>query len=162
IDDLRKQGAGIFYVSHRLEELGRIADRVTVLRDGALVGTRRMSEVNRTELIRMMVGRELDAIAVRRSRVAPHPNPPPQGGRGPIDGDVILQTQDLGCRASGVSGVSIEVHAGEILGLAGLVGAGRTELAHILFGLTPADDGTILLNGAPVVVDSPACATALG
>jgi rhamnose transport system ATP-binding protein len=147
IGDLRGQGVGILYVSHRLEELARIADRVTVLRDGAVVGTRRTTEVTRSELIRMMVGRELEAVYPKVATAV---------------GEVVLSTHRLGCRASGVADVSLHVRAGEILGLAGLVGAGRTELARVLFGLTPADEGEILLRGKPVVIDSPARAAELG
>src|SRR5262249_62428836 len=101
-------------------------ERVTVLRDGAVAATRPMSEVSRAELIRLMVGRELSAVFPKTAV--------------PV-GDVRLETRNLGCRASGVCGVSITVRAGEIVGLAGLVGAGRTELARVLFGLTPADQG---------------------
>jgi rhamnose transport system ATP-binding protein len=147
IGDLKARGAGIVYVSHRLDELPEIADRVTALRDGALVGTRPMAGTTRTDLIRMMVGRELSAVFPKAEV--------------PI-GDVVLETRDLGCRESGVSGVSLAVRAGEILGLAGLVGAGRTELARVLFGLTPADGGEIRLRGKPVHIDSPAAAVALG
>ncbi|HEY1375369.1 MAG TPA: sugar ABC transporter ATP-binding protein, partial [Gemmataceae bacterium] len=143
IRDLTARGAGVVYVSHRLDELPRIADRVTALRDGQLVGTRPVAEVSRAELIRMMVGRDLEAVFPKRAV--------------PI-GDVVLETRNLGCRESGVSGVSLTVRAGEILGLAGLVGAGRTELARVLFGLTPADAGEILVRGRPVRVDSPAAA----
>jgi rhamnose transport system ATP-binding protein len=147
VRDLRARGVGVVYVSHRLDELPRIADRVTALRDGALVGTRPMNEVTRGELIKMMVGRDLAAVYPKVE--VPH-------------GDVLLETRDLGCSASGVRGVSLSVRAGEILGLAGLVGAGRTELARVLFGLTPADAGEIRLRGRPVVVDSPSRAVGLG
>jgi rhamnose transport system ATP-binding protein len=147
IGDLKARGVGIIYISHRLEELPRIADRVTALRDGVLVGTRRMSEVSRAELIRMMVGRELSAVF---PKVTAEP------------GDVVLEVSGLGCEASGVRGVDLSVRAGEVVGLAGLVGAGRTELARVLFGLTPADSGDVRLRGRPVVVDSPARAVALG
>ena len=138
---------GIIYISHRLEELPQVADRVTALRDGALVGTRRMDEVSRAELIRMMVGRELSAVFPKITV--------------PL-GDVVLDVRGLGCRASGVRDVSLHVRAGEILGLAGLVGAGRTELARVLFGLTPADAGEIRLRGRVVTIDSPRRAIALG
>ncbi|MFI5454129.1 MAG: sugar ABC transporter ATP-binding protein [Isosphaerales bacterium] len=147
IRDLKSQGVGTIYISHRLEELPQVADRVTALRDGVLVGTRRMEEVSRGELIRMMVGRELSAV-FPKSFVEP--------------GEVILEVRGLGCRAAGVQEVDLKVRAGEILGLAGLVGAGRTELARVLFGLTPADSGLIRLRGRPVVIDSPARAVALG
>jgi len=144
---LRQQGAGIVYISHRLDELYELADRVTVLRDGNSVATRPMREVDRPELIRLMVGREITAVFPKREVAL---------------GDVLLELRGLGCRDSGVRGVSLQVRAGEILGLAGLVGAGRTELARVLFGLTPADQGEILLAGKRVSVRSPAQAVDLG
>jgi rhamnose transport system ATP-binding protein len=147
IAELKAQGAGIIYISHRLEELPRVADRVTALRDGVLVGTRAMAEVSRGELIRMMVGRELSAV-FPKTFVEP--------------GDVVLETRGLGCRSAGVRNVSLQVRAGEILGLAGLVGAGRTELARVLFGLTPADSGEVRLRGRTVTIDSASRAVALG
>jgi rhamnose transport system ATP-binding protein len=147
IRDLRGHGVGIIYISHRLDELFQVTDRVTVLRDGSVVQTRPLAEVDRAELIRLMVGRQLTAIFPKQE-VEP--------------GDVVLELRGLGCRAGGVSNVSLSVRAGEILGLAGLVGAGRTELARILFGLTPADAGTICLRGRSVVIDSPARAVEHG
>lgn len=147
IRELKGQGVGIIYISHRLEELPQVADRVTALRDGSLVGTRTMGSVGRSDLIRMMVGRELSAVF-----------PKVEVPRG----DVVLEVEGLGCRESGVQGVSLSVRSGEILGLAGLVGAGRTELARVLFGLTPADAGTIRLRGEPVAIDTPARAVELG
>jgi rhamnose transport system ATP-binding protein len=147
IGELRRQGVGMIYISHRMEELTQIADRVTVLRDGRLVVTRPMAELSRSELIRLMVGRELSSV---------FPKVDVELGR------IVLETRGLGCKPSGVQDVSISVRAGEILGLAGLVGAGRTELARVLFGLTPADAGEIILNDAPVHVDSPAGAVELG
>ncbi len=145
--DLRERGVAMIYISHRLDELSRIADRVTVLRDGTRVGTRPITGVDRAELIRLMVGRELSAVFPR------------------IDvsrGDVVLEARDLSCSASGISNVNLSVRAGEILGIAGLVGAGRTELANVLFGITPADWGQILLRGTPVSIDTPARAVELG
>ena len=106
-----------------------------------------MEEVSRGDLIRMMVGRELSAV-FPKTFVEP--------------GEVVLEVEDLGCRAAGVRNVSLSVRAGEILGLAGLVGAGRTELARVLFGLTPADTGEVRLRGRPVAIDSPTRAAALG
>ncbi|HZW29759.1 MAG TPA: sugar ABC transporter ATP-binding protein [Isosphaeraceae bacterium] len=147
IGELKAQGVGLIYISHRLEELPRVADRVTALRDGAKVGTRPMAAVTRGELIRMMVGRELSAV---------FPKVPVEPG------EVVLEARGLGNRAAGVHDVDLSVRAGEILGLAGLVGAGRTELARILFGLTPADAGEIRLRGRPVAIDSPARAVDLG
>jgi rhamnose transport system ATP-binding protein len=147
IRELRGQGVGMIYISHRMEELSQIADRVTVLRDGRHVATRPMAELSRSELIRLMVGRELSSVFPK------------------VDvklGPTVLETRSLGCRASGVHDVSLSVRAGEIFGLAGLVGAGRTELARVLFGLTPADTGEILLSGKAVRVENPARAVELG
>ncbi len=147
VHDLRRSGIGVIYISHRLEEIFALADRVTVLRDGASVGTHPVAALNETELIRMMVGRELAPIA------APSAAPP---------GAVVLSVRGLGCTASGVRDVTFDLRAGEILALAGLVGAGRTELARILFGLTPADSGSITLHGEQVALRSPAAAVAQG
>jgi rhamnose transport system ATP-binding protein len=147
IRDLRSRGVGMIYISHRLEELPRVADRVTVLRDGAVVGTRPIDQADRAELIRMMVGRSLDAI-FPKVHVTP--------------GDIVLEARSLGSRSAGVRDMSLGVRAGEILGIAGLVGAGRTELARVLFGLEPADSGEILLRGQLVRIDNPAVAVRLG
>jgi rhamnose transport system ATP-binding protein len=147
IRDLRGQGVGMIYISHRLEELFQVADRVTVLRDGRAVATRPIAEVDRAELIRLMVGRDLTAVFPKHQVTL---------------GEVILELRGVGCRDAKVQGVNLNVRAGEILGLAGLVGAGRTELARILFGLTPADAGQIRLRGQPVVIRSPAHAVELG
>ena len=147
VRDLKKHGVGIIYISHRLEELPQVADRVTALRDGSLVGTRAMGEVDRSTLIRMMVGRELSSV-FPKVEVA--------------KGDVVLDVKGLNCRASGVHDVSFQVREGEMLGLAGLIGSGRTELARVLFGLTPADSGSIVLDGEPVTVDSPGKAVEMG
>ena len=145
--ELVGQGVGIVYISHRLPEVLRIANRVTVLRDGALVATRDVAGLDEAELIRLMVGRELTAVFPKR--------PVPRGG-------VALEARGLGCAASGVRDVSFRLHAGEILGLAGLVGSGRTELARVLFGLTPADGGEIVLGGQAARVDSPGGAVSRG
>ena len=147
IRELKGQGVGMIYISHRLEELPQIADRVTVLRDGAYVGTEPMAGVDRAKLIRMMVGRELSTVFPKVEVKI---------------GEVVLEMQNLGCESAGVRGVSMKVRAGEIVGLAGLVGAGRTELARVLFGLTPADSGRITLRGKDVMIDSPARAVEHG
>jgi rhamnose transport system ATP-binding protein len=144
---LRAQGVGIIYISHRLEELPLIADRVTVLRDGRTVDTQPMASVDRAMLIRMMVGRDVTTLYPKRDV--------------PL-GDPVLRLTQLGCDATGVRNVSLDVRAGEIVGLAGLVGAGRTELARTLFGITPATTGTIEIGGRRVQVTSPAAAMALG
>jgi rhamnose transport system ATP-binding protein len=143
IRELRARGVGIIYISHRLEELPLIADRVTVLRDGHTIDTRLMKDVDRQELIRLMVGRELSTVFPKREV--------------PI-GEVVLELRSVGNQAAGVRKVDLTVRAGEIIGLAGLVGAGRTELARTIFGLTPADEGEILLHGERVNITSPAAA----
>lgn len=147
VRDLRAQGVGVIYISHRLEEIFALADRVTVLRDGESVGTNPIDSINESSLIAMMVGREVAQIY-----------PPSESA----PADLALSLQNLGCTASGVRDISLEVRAGEIVGLAGLVGAGRTELARILFGLTPADAGEIRLAGQPVRIGSPREAIAHG
>jgi rhamnose transport system ATP-binding protein len=147
IGELRAQGVGMIYISHRLEELPLIADRVTVLRDGKTIETREMSEVDRPTLIQLMVGRELSAVFPKRSV--------------PL-GEPVLELRGVGSEEAGVRDVTLSVRAGEIVGLAGLVGAGRTELARTLFGLTPADRGEILVRGRPVSIREPADAIAEG
>ncbi len=147
VRDLRASGVGIIYISHRLEEIFEIADRVTVLRDGESVGTADVSTINEASLIKMMVGREVAAIY------------PPAEGQ---PGDTVLSLKDLSCLASKIHHIGFDVRAGEIFGLAGLVGAGRTELARVLFGITPADGGEIILNGKPVHLHSPDDAVAQG
>jgi rhamnose transport system ATP-binding protein len=153
VRELRARGVSVIYISHRLEEIFALADRVTVLRDGASVATRSVKNsgeagaLTESELIQLMVGREVS-----------HIYPPPEGK----PGGVILSSKKLGCAATGVNGVSLEVRAGEIVGLAGLVGAGRTELARVLFGLTPADVGEIHLQGRRIVIRSPQDAVSHG
>jgi rhamnose transport system ATP-binding protein len=147
VRDLRANGVGVIYISHRLEEIFALADRVTILRDGQSVGTNRVDEIDETAMIRLMVGREVTAMY-----------PPPQSA----PGAVVLALAGLGCAANGLHGVKCEVRAGEVVGLAGLVGAGRTELAQTLFGLTPADAGEIQLAGQSVRIDCPRAAVTLG
>jgi rhamnose transport system ATP-binding protein len=140
IAELKAQGVGIIYISHRLEEISRIADRVTVLRDGEAIATREARQLDRAEMIQLMVGRSVNAVFPKREVQ---------------QGEVVLALRGVGSRAAGVSNVSIELCAGEILGMAGLVGSGRTQLAETLFGLTPADSGEILIQGQRVVIGSP-------
>ena len=132
----------MIYISHRLEELPEIADRVTVLRDGRTIDTREVAG-----------GRPRRAD--RSSWWGASWTPSSPSGRSTA-GEVVLELRGLGSRAAGVSGVSLQVRAGEIFGLAGLVGAGRTELARALFGLEPVDEGELLLRGRPVRFSSPA------
>ncbi len=153
VRDLRMAGVGVIYISHRLEEIFRLADRVTVLRDGETVETRQVaapsgeSSLSEMDLIRMMVGREV-------SRLFPPAEAQPR--------EVVLGVRGVHCRAGGIHNVTFDVRAGEILGLAGLVGAGRTELARVLFGITPADSGEIQLDGRRVEIRSPRQAVEAG
>ncbi len=147
VRELRQAGTGVIYISHRLEEIFALADRVTVLRDGESVGTEPVAGLTETQLIQRMVGREVTQLF------------PPSEGKA---GDVVLSLREVGCRASGVRGVNLEVRSGEVLGLAGLVGAGRTELARVVFGLTPADTGEIRLDGRLIAPTSPKEAIELG
>ena len=140
VRELRQSGVGVIYISHRLEEIFALADRVTVLRDGESVGTFPVDGMTEANLIRLMVGREMTQIY-----------PPAESA----PGAVVLELNGVGCSRSGVRDVTFEVRAGEVFGLAGLVGAGRTELARILFGLTPADAGTIRLHGKLIAPASP-------
>jgi rhamnose transport system ATP-binding protein len=146
VRQLRASGAAIVFISHRLEELFALADRVTTLRDGAYVGTRAMADVTTEDLIRMMVGRTLDELFPKQSVDA---------------GDVVLAVDRLSVEGS-FSDVSFELRRGEILGLAGLIGAGRTNVARALFGVEPATAGTITLDGHVVSIRSPNTAMALG
>jgi len=143
---LRERGVGIVYVSHRLREIFALADRVTVLRDGACIGTRPISEVTEAALISMMVGRSIDQLFPKVD--APR-------------GRTLLELRNLSYRRA-VRHVSLTVQQGEILGIAGLVGSGRTELALTIFGITPATSGEILVDGKPVVIDGPRVARDLG
>jgi rhamnose transport system ATP-binding protein len=145
VNDLRARGVGIVYISHRLEELRGFADRVTVLRDGESVGTRPMKDVGLPELIRLMVGREITQVFPKREVAK---------------GDVLLELR--GVSGPGVRDVTLDVRAGEIVGLAGLVGAGRTELARVLFGLAPATSGAIRVAGREVSIRRPSDAVDLG
>jgi rhamnose transport system ATP-binding protein len=140
VRDLRTEGVGVVYISHRLEEIFALADRVTVLRDGESVGTNPVDGLSEAQMIRLMVGRDVETIY-------------PAADQEP--GEMVLEVKDLACAESGLEGVSFQVRAGEVFGLAGLVGAGRTELARVLFGITPADGGSVFLNGKLLEIRSP-------
>ena len=143
---LRDRGVGIIYVSHKLPEISELADRVTVLRDGARIDTRPIDDVTEQSLVAMMVGRDIAQL---------FPKPVPQIG------DVVLKVDGLAF-GDRVKGISFDLRRGEILGIAGLVGSGRTELALTLFGITPATTGTIELDGRRVTITSPRQARDLG
>ncbi|MHC4622790.1 MAG: sugar ABC transporter ATP-binding protein [Planctomycetota bacterium] len=135
---LRLQGVGIIYISHRLEEVMRLTDRVTVLRDGRSMGTQPAHQLNQRELIRWMVGRDIKDHFHRPAVRA---------------GEAALQVEHL--RSARIHGVSFELHYGEVLGLAGLVGSGRTELARALFGIDAVVEGQIRVDGRMVVIRGP-------
>jgi ABC-type sugar transport system ATPase subunit len=150
IRDLKFSGVGIVYVSHRLTEVLDIADRITVLRDGRTVGTVRAHEVAEADLAQMMVGRKVEG--------APNAAGPAMSTS---DGEVLLEAIAL-ARPPRLKPVDLEIRAGEIVGVFGLVGAGRTRLARTLFGLEPATEGTLRIAGESVRVTSPADAIARG
>jgi L-arabinose transport system ATP-binding protein len=145
VERLRDQGVGIIYVSHRIREILRLADRVAVLRDGALVAVRPAHETNEAELVRLMVGRPLSAVFDHQSHAQP---------------EVVFRVEGLTNRH--LHDVSFEVHRGEVVGLAGLVGAGRTELAKALFGSDRITSGHISVEGRRIRPRAPRDAIAAG
>jgi ribose transport system ATP-binding protein len=141
IGRLKARDVGIIYISHRLEELQGVADRVTVMRDGRHVETRPMAGTTVADLIRLMVGRALEEEFPPRESSAP--------------GRVALRVEGL--RRRGIlHGIDLEIREGEVLGIAGLMGSGRTELLRALFGADPVDSGRVLLDGTAIVLGSPA------
>jgi inositol transport system ATP-binding protein len=140
IRDLRRQGVAIIYISHKMDEVFRIADTITVLRDGRYVATHQAADLDRDRLIALMVGREL------LTTESPSATPAP--------GEVALEVRGL-TQPGSFRQVSFRVRRGEILGIAGLMGAGRTELASALVGLAPAASGEIRAGGRPVRIASP-------
>lgn len=146
LKELVEQGKSIIYISHRMEEIYRIADELSVFRDGQYVGTYLPGEINREQLIVKMVDRELKEIYPKRT-----PNP----------GEEVLRVEGMS-RAKEFSRISFSLHKGEILGLAGLMGSGRTELVETVFGIHRADAGELYINGKKTVVNSPKKAIAHG
>ncbi len=143
---LRQQGVAVLFISHRMEEVFEIADRVTILRDGRWISTQPRSELTPASAIRGMVGRKVVELFKRNRHEL---------------GPVRLAVKDLG-REGVFNGITFELHAGEVLGFAGLVGARRTDVGLALFGIAPADDGAIVLEGKPVTVTNPKQAMSLG
>jgi ribose transport system ATP-binding protein len=135
IDDLRRRGVSVIYISHRLREVKRLADRVVVLRDGANAGQLARSEISHDAMVRLMVGRDIAQFYARGTHAA---------------GDTVLEIRDLVTRSWPQHRVSFLVRRGEIVGMAGLVGAGRTELLRAIFGVDPPLSGAILLDGKPL------------
>lgn len=146
--NLKEKGVGMIYVSHRMEEIFNISDRITVLRDGKLVGSRNTVETNNNELVKMMVGREII-------------NHYPQWKFSQEDKKVKLEVKNLNVKDK-LKDISFELHSGEILGIAGLMGAGRSELAKSLFGVEKIESGTIRIDNMPVSIRSPKNAIDLG
>lgn len=141
IERLKAKQVSIIYISHRMEELFRISDRVTIIRDGAYVGTKKTSETNANELVAMMVGRELESFYARDYNDLEH-------------AETALEVKNLTCEGV-FSDISFRVRKGEILGFAGLVGAGRSEIMECIFGARKYQSGTILLNGKEVRFTTP-------
>ncbi len=146
IASMRSRGVGIIYISHRLGEVFQVAQRVTVLRDGKLVGTLPIADASEDVLVRMMVGRDLSRLFTQAA---------------PTDAPVRLEVRGLSRRGR-LDDVSLTVRGGEIVGLAGLVGAGRSELARCLFGADRFNAGEILLDGEPAAIRTPGDAVNLG
>ena len=141
IRDLREKNMGIVYISHRMDEIKVITDRVTVMRDGAYVGTLITKDSTKDDIINMMVGRVIYEDPKTQSMV-------------PKDAPVVLKVENLNAGKM-VQDVSFELHKGEILGFSGLMGAGRTETARALFGADPIDSGNIYINGKKVTINTP-------
>lgn len=135
---LKAQNKAIVFISHKLDEIFKVADRITVLRDGEYIGTKRREELDKESLIAMMIGRELNGVYERREKHI---------------GEPILEVENLG-RTGKIKDISFSLRRGEILGIAGLMGAGRTELAEAIFGLNPSDSGRLLIDGKEVRIRS--------
>ena len=146
IRSLRAKGKGIIYITHKMNELFEIADEFSVFRDGKYIATKLSTEVTRDDIIKMMVGREITQMFPKQEV--------------PI-GEVVLSIRNLSLKGV-FSDISFDVRAGEIVGMAGLVGSGRSNVAETLFGVTPATSGTVHINGKQVLIDTPAKALAAG
>jgi ribose transport system ATP-binding protein len=143
---LQAKGVGIIFITHRLEEIFEIADQVTVMRDGKTVGTRQIDQVDRADVVRMMVGRDLsDMFATKDTEI----------------GSPLLEVQHLSTPEF-LDNISFTLHQGEIVGLFGLLGSGRTDLARALFGVGPIPSGQVRIGGYPLAMRSPADSTRVG
>jgi len=147
IDELKQKGVSIIYISHRMDEIKQISDRVTILRDGEFVGTRDTKDVQIDEIIQMMIGR----VTYEQPKEVSHV---------PADAPVVLRVEGLSSKD--VDNVSFDLRKGEILGLAGLMGAGRTEVARLIFGADKKSSGEIYINGKKVNIRSPGDAVRYG
>lgn len=137
VRDLKEKGTSVLYISHRLEEVFDLADRVTVLRDGKHMGTYMKEDLNRSKLISLMVGREIEYERI--------------SGKGEMSQEILLEVEDLS-KEGNYKDINFVLHKGEILGITGLVGAGRTELCESFFGLLKPDKGNIIYEGKPVKI----------
>ncbi|MDQ6669692.1 MAG: sugar ABC transporter ATP-binding protein [Chloroflexota bacterium] len=146
VRELTAHGRAVLFISHALEEVFEIANRVTVLRDGKLVTTADVGDLDRPALVRLMIGRAVDESASRAR---------------PVTGREVLRVEDL-CREGILDNVSFALHEGEILGIAGLVGSGRTELARAMVGADPVESGSVHVEGRPFTARSPSRALAAG
>jgi ribose transport system ATP-binding protein len=144
--DLKSRGVGIVYVSHRMEEIFKICDKVSVLRDGHFVGERAVADTSFDEVVKMMVGRELKERFPKREVSL---------------GPVRLKVDDLADQGH-ITGIHFEVRSGEVLGVAGLIGAGRSRILNTLFGVNRSTSGKVLLDGAALSIENPADAIAAG
>ena len=150
IRQLKSEGISVVFVSHRLDELYAVCDRVTVMRDGRTIEVRPMSEISRFELVSKMLGRELaEQLSHRRA----------DEDAEPADGQPVLEATELR-RGRALDGVSLSIRSGEIVGLAGLLGSGRSETARAIFGADPPDSGTVTVDGARLHLKSPKDAVA--
>jgi len=147
IRGLKTEGIAVIFISHRLNEIERACDRVVVLRDGVMAGKLDRSEITYQKLVRMMIGRDLKVVYTA-----------PAAARG----EVVLSARDIRTAAYPRRAVSLDLHRGEILGIAGLVGSGRSELARAIFGIDPVFGGSLALDGAPLALSSTRDATARG
>lgn len=139
IENLKSRGVSIVYISHRMEEIFEMCDRITVLRDGEYIDTRDVKDITMDDVVKMMIGREIGERYPSRNHSI---------------GDTVFEVKDLS-RKGAFEGVSFSVGAGEVLGISGLMGAGRTEIMQAIFGYMPADSGEILIDGKPVKIKTP-------
>ncbi|MEH2310728.1 MAG: sugar ABC transporter ATP-binding protein [Nostoc sp.] len=148
IRKLRRDGIAIIYISHRMEEIYALADRISVLRDGQYIGSLTRSEISPQRLVQMMVGRSMQDFYEHQRQMNPGP--------------VVLSVRNMSDARKKVEPASFELHAGEILGLSGLVGAGRTELSRLIFGADRKASGEVFLNGKKLEINTPSDAIAAG
>lgn len=148
MNDLKEKGIGMIYISHRMDEINRISDRITVMRDGEYVGTLITKDTTKDEIVKMMVGRVIYGDKKEQSNV-------------PDDAEVVLEVRNLN-RGKEIRNVSFTLRKGEILGLSGLMGAGRTEVARAIYGADPIDSGEIFINGIKAKIKTPADAVKRG